>query len=142
MNLFNRKHDDADEFTYVKTYGIIRKGAQFPPQDSIERLAKYKRAKKWFDGKQRDVYERATAILKDSPFSSQLEKLYIAINLADILVTKPADLLVGEPVRFESGKADDSEEQRALNRYVEENDVNQLIHESATANGYRGDAWF
>lgn len=74
MNLFNRKHDDADEFTYVKTYGIIRKGAQFPPQDSIERLAKYKRAKKWFDGKQRDVYERATAILKDSPFSSQARK--------------------------------------------------------------------
>ncbi|MED2978795.1 phage portal protein [Bacillus swezeyi] len=142
MNLFKRKHDEADEFTYVKTYGIIRKGAQFPPQDSVERLAKYKRAKKWFDGKQRDVYERATAILKDSPFSSQLEKLYIAVNLADILVTKPADLLVGEPVRFESGKSDDSKEQKALNRYVEENDINQLLHESATANGYRGDAWF
>ncbi len=144
MGFFNllKKHDQpSDEYTVRKTYSIIREGAQFPPDDSIKRLAKYKRMRKLFEGNHRDVYERATDILKDSPQAKQLEKLYIAINLADILVTKPADLLVGEPVHFESGLDDTSEEQKALNRYVEENDLNQLLHESAMSNGYRGDAW-
>ncbi|ODB76064.1 phage portal protein [Bacillus velezensis] len=144
MGFFNllKKHDQpSDEYTVKKTYSIIRQGAQFPPDDSIERLAKYKRMRKLFEGKHRDVYERATDILKDSPQSKQLEKLYIAVNLADILVTKPADMLVGEPVHFESGLDDTSKEQTALNRYVEENDLNQLLHESAMSNGYRGDAW-
>jgi hypothetical protein len=54
---------------------------------------------------------------------------------------KPADLLVGEPPSFESGLPDNSEEQKAVNRYVEENDLVKLIHESAVGNGYRGDAW-
>ncbi|AEB25381.1 MULTISPECIES: phage portal protein [Bacillus amyloliquefaciens group] len=142
LGWFKHRDHAPDEGLHIKTYGIIREGAQFPPADSIERLAKYKRAKKFFEGRQRDVYERATQILKTSPQADQLEKLYIAINLADILVTKPADLLVGEPVRFETGKPDTSKEQRALNKYVEENDINQLIHESAISSGYRGDAWF
>ncbi|MEG7333232.1 phage portal protein [Bacillus sp. 0102A] len=141
FNVFKQHDQPSDEYTVKKTYSIIREGAQFPPDDSIERLAKYKRMRKLFEGRHRDVYERATDILKDSPHSKQLEKLYIAINLADILVTKPADLLVGEPVHFESGLSDTSKEQKALNRYVEENDLNQLLHESAMSNGYRGDAW-
>ncbi|MGN7387733.1 phage portal protein [Sporosarcina sp. SAFN-015] len=116
-------------------------GGQYPPQADIERLAKYERMRKLFEGKQLEVYERATEVLKDSPHEPQLRKLYIAVNLADILATKPADLLVGDAPNYESGKDDASPEQKALNSYVEENDLNQLIHESATANGYRGDAW-
>lgn len=141
-DLFKHRNHEPDDGSHTKTYSIIRPGAQFPPADSIERLAKYRRMKKLFEGRHRDVYERATDILKDSPQAEQLKKLYIAVNLADILTTKPADLLVGEPVQFESGLPDDSEEQKALNRYVEENDINQLLHESATANGFRGDSWF
>lgn len=120
---------------------LFKAGAQFPPQDSIERLSRYERMRKLFEGNPLEVYERATEILKDSPHADQLKKLYIAVNLADILATKPADLLVGEPPNYESGEDDASPEQVALNQYVEENDLNQLIHESATANGYRGDAW-
>jgi hypothetical protein len=120
---------------------LFEPGGYFPPEDSIERLAKYKRMKKLFDGKHAEVYERAAKVLKDSPHAKQLENLYIAVNLADILVTKPADLLVGEPPSYESGKPDSSEEQKAINRYVEENDLNQLIHESAVGAGIRGDSW-
>jgi hypothetical protein len=120
---------------------LFEPGRYFPPEDSIERLAKYKRMKKLFDGKHIEVYERASKVLKDSPHAKQLENLYIAVNLADILVTKPADLLVGEPPSYESGKPDSSEEQKAINRYVEENDLNQLIHESAIGAGIRGDSW-
>jgi hypothetical protein len=113
----------------------------FPPEDHIERLAKYKRMKKLFDGKHAEVYERASKVLKDSPHADQLKNLYIAVNIADILVTKAADLLVGEPPIYESGFPDDSDQQKAINRYVEENDLNQLIHESAIGGGIRGDSW-
>jgi hypothetical protein len=88
------------------------------------------------------VYQRASDILKDTPHASQLQTLYIAVNLADVLLTKPADLLVGEPPLYETGKPDDSIEQQRLTSIVEENDLNQLIHESTIANGYRGDSWY
>jgi hypothetical protein len=120
---------------------LFTKGAQFPPADSIERLARQERMRKLFDGKHIEVYERATEVLKDSPHAPQLKKLYIAVNLADIVTTKPADLLVGEPPAYESGMPDASAEQVAVNSYVEENDLNQLIHESAIGAGFRGDSW-
>lgn len=97
--------------------------------------------KKLYDGKQHELYERATALLKDTPHAAQIEKLYIAVNIADIIATKAADLLVGEPPVFSSGLEDDSPQQVAISSYVEENDLTQLIHESAIANGYRGDSW-
>lgn len=120
---------------------LFQTGAQFPPESSMERLAKYERMRKLFEGKQYEVYERATEILRDSPHADQLKKLYIAVNLADIVTTKPADLLVSEPPAYESGKPDTSAEQKALNSYVEENDLNQLLHESCIGGGFRGDSW-
>lgn len=120
---------------------LFEKGKQFPPTEDFERLAKDIRMRKLFEGKQAEVYERASVILKDSPHAAQLQKLYIAVNLADILVTKPADLLVGDSPSYETGKPDDSPEQQAINSYVEENDLNVLIHESCVSNGYRGDSW-
>ncbi|MDH5159830.1 phage portal protein [Heyndrickxia oleronia] len=120
---------------------LFEKGKQFPPDGHVERLAKDEHMRKLFEGRQIEVYERATQILKDSPQAPQLKKLYIAVNLADILVTKPADLLVGDSPTYESGKPDDSPEQKAINQYVEENDLNVLIHENCIGNGYRGDGW-
>ncbi|NYV67572.1 phage portal protein [Bacillus sp. Gen3] len=120
---------------------LFEKGKQFPPDGHVERLAKDERMRKLFEGRQIEVYERATQVLKDSPQAPQLKKLYIAVNLADILVTKPADLLVGDSPAYESGKPDDSPEQKAINQYVEENDLNVLIHENCIGNGYRGDGW-
>jgi hypothetical protein len=134
--------EKLSEVTATYTFNAFQPGKQFPPDNHRERISKYKRLKKLFQGKQFEVYDRATQLLKDSPFAKQLEQLYIAVNLADILVTKPADLLVGEPPSFESGLPDDSEQQKAISRYVEENDLVKLIHESCIGNGYRGDAWF
>jgi hypothetical protein len=133
----DKLHDNSAVFTY----NSFRPGEQFPPVADRERISKYKRLKKIFKGRQIEVYERASQILKDTPHAAQLNQLYIAVNLADILVTKPADLLVGEPPSFESGLPDNSPEQTALNEYVEENDLVKLVHESAIGNGYRGDAW-
>lgn len=139
----NSKGDIEKRSEHVVTYTdrLIKPGAQFPPTSERERISKYKRLKKTFKGRQAEVYERATELLKDTPHAPQLRKLYIAVNLADIIVTKPADLLVGEPPSFESGLPDDSDQQKAINSYVEENDVVKLVHESAIGNGYRGDSW-
>ncbi|MEW9697956.1 phage portal protein [Paenibacillus sp. SI8] len=116
-------------------------GAQYPPYNDIERLAKYERGRAFFDGKQAEMFDRASELLKGTPFSAQIQKLFIAVNIMDALITKPADLMVGEPPTYESGNPDDTEEQRALNRIVEENDITQLIHEIVIGSGIRGDAW-
>lgn len=120
---------------------LFETGKQFPPEDSIQRLAKYSRMRKFFKGQQWEVYDRARLLLKDSPQKPQLDVLYIAINLPYILTLKPADLLVGDAPIYEAGKPDSSKEQVTLNKYVEENDLNTLIYESATSNGYRGDSF-
>ena len=144
LNRIGRKSDAElnETGTVTYTYDAFRAGEQFPPANAIERISKYRRMKKLYDGKQAEIYERATALLKDTPHAAQLEKLYIAVNIADIITTKPADLLVGEPPIFDSGLADDTPQQVAINSYVEENDLVKLVHESSLANGYRGDAWF
>lgn len=136
-----RKLEKFNETNAQYTYNSFQMGEQFPPPNSRERLSKYKRMKKLFAGKQVEVYKRATELLKESKQAIQLKKLYIATNIADPIVTKPADLLVGEPPSFESGLPDTSEQQKAITSYVEENDIVKLIHESAIGNGYRGDAW-
>lgn len=94
-----------------------------------------------FDGKQAEIYERASELLKDTPAAPQLAKLFIAVNLIDTLTVKPADLLVGTGFNVESGLPDDSIEQKRLNSIIEENDIRQLTHELVIGAGIRGDAW-
>lgn len=122
---------------------LFEVGKQFPPEEDIERLAKYKRGRKIFENKLWEVYDRAIDVLdkNNSKHAKYLEQLYISIGLMDILCTKPADLLVGDPPRFESGKSDSSPQQRSINSIVEENDLVKQIHEMTVGNGYRGDAF-
>lgn len=143
FNIFKRRDEDLEEtgsITY--TYDAFKPGEQYPPNNAIERIAKYRRMKKLFDGKQAELYERATALLKGTPHAAQLQQLYIAVNIADVIVTKVPDLLVGEAPIFDSGIGDATPQQEAINGYVEENDLVKMTHESALANGYRGDSWF
>lgn len=120
---------------------LFAEGAAFPPARDIPRLARYKRGKAVFDGRHPEIYDRASALLKDTPHAAQLKTLFIAVNLMDVLLTKPADLMVGDPPTFDSGKPDDTAEQSALNRIVEENDITQLIHEAVIGAGIRGDSF-
>ncbi|AWB46966.1 portal protein [Paenibacillus sp. CAA11] len=59
----------------------------------------------------------------------------------DILLTKPADLLTGEPPTFEAGTGPGTREQERLDSIVEENDITQMMHELVIGGGYRGDSW-
>lgn len=120
---------------------LFYEGAQYPPEDSIERLSKYYRGKAIFDGKQAEIYERATGLLKGTPQEAQLNNLFIAVNIADVLITKPADLIIGEPPTYESGNSGDDNAQQRLLSIIEENNLNQTIHEIVIGGGYRGDSW-
>lgn len=120
---------------------LFTTGAPYPPTADIARLARYKRGIAVFDGRHPELYERASALLKDTPHASQLRTLFIAVNLMDVLLTKPADLMVGDPPTFESGKSDDTPEQEALRRLVEKNDLARLIHETVIGAGIRGDSF-
>jgi hypothetical protein len=120
---------------------LFTEGAQYPPAADIERLSKYHRGKTIFNGKQAEIYDRAAELLRGTPHEPQLNTLFIAVNLIDVLLTKPADLMVAEPPTFESGKPGDSAEQARLNSIVEENDLLQTIHEVVIGAGYRGDSF-
>lgn len=120
---------------------LFKTGEQYPPERDIPRLARYKRGRVIFDGRHPEIYERASSLLKDTPHAAQLETLFIAVNLMDILLTKPADLLTGEPPTYESGKGPGSREQERLDSIVEENDLTQMTHELVIGGGYRGDSF-
>lgn len=120
---------------------FLKAGDQFPPQRDIKRLLKYMRMERIYDGDVKGIYDRAVTLMQGTPHVHQLDKLYIAINLIDVLNSKPADLLVGEGITIESKYDDESPEQRALNRIVRENDTNSLIYEAVIGAGIRGDAW-
>lgn len=120
---------------------LFAPGEVYPPPSHIPRLARYKRGRTIFDGKHAEIYDRATSLLKDTPHAAQLKTLFIAVNLMDILLTKPADLLTGEPPTFESGRGPGSREQSALDSIVEENDITQMTHELVIGGGYRGDSF-
>lgn len=120
---------------------LFEVGKQFPDEMSIERLAKYIRGRSYFDGKQPELIERATDVLKDTPHAPKLKKLYIGVNIIDALTTKPADMMFGEPPSYLSGKDDSSPEQEAIDRIVEKNGLNKLGWEVIVGAGIRGDSW-
>ena len=119
------------------------KGTQFPHPNDIGRIAEYMYNEQVFDGKHGETYDRIASLLRETgnPQQSQLEKLYIAINLAQILCLKPADLMFGEPPIYSTDKPDADPAQVGLQRVVLENDLTTTGHSFVTALGYRGDGW-
>jgi Phage portal protein, SPP1 Gp6-like len=116
-------------------------GKQFPDDGSLKRLSRYIRGKYYFEGRQAELMDRATSILKDTPHAKYLNQLYIAVNLVSALTTKPADLMFGEPPSFLSGREDNTEEQKRLEHFVEENDLNAVGFNMVVGGGIRGDSW-
>jgi hypothetical protein len=122
---------------------LFRSGGVYPSSDPavLQRLAKYERGKKFFEGRQAELYQRAAEVLKDGPHAKYMSSLYIAVNLQDILLTKPADLMFGEGPIYDVSKPDESETKKALNEIIERNRLNKMGHELVIGGGYRGDSW-
>jgi len=121
----------------------FQEGGIYPSENEevLRRIAKYKRGKMYFQGKQEELFERASEVLKGTKHEPYLKTLYIACNLQDILLTKPADLMFGEPPIYDLSQPDDSPTKQTLNEIVKRNRLNKLGHELVVAGGYRGDSW-
>ena len=117
---------------------MFYKGASFPPEEHQNRLRRYAENKKLFLGEHYDVFKRVQNRLS----GSQKELVYLSVNLAGIIVKKSADFLFGDSPIYTAGKEDDSEEQKAIERYVKNNHLNIKNYQSALGNGYRGDSFY
>ncbi|UBK83414.1 phage portal protein (plasmid) [Clostridium perfringens] len=111
-------------------------GGYFPPTKHYKRIRKYKDNKKIFEGHQDLVF-------KDNMIKGDRAKelLYISVNLASIICKKSADFLFGETVQILAGKGEESPEQDAFNKFVEQNHLNILLYENAITNSYCGDTF-
>ncbi|MGA4501506.1 phage portal protein [Bacillus bombysepticus] len=142
MDIFKRKrHDETNEYEYKPNDTLFEVGKVFPPTEDLERLARYEKGRRLYEGKFKDLPQRAQLLLKDTPHAGRLKSLYLAVNLLDIIVHKPADLMFNEDPTFESGKDAKSIEQIRLTSIVEENDFNALGQEIVVGAGIRGDSF-
>lgn len=107
----------------------------FPCPEHRERIDKYRRNKKIFKGQNFEVFKD----FKGSKYQQDL--LYVSVNIAGIICKKSADFLFGEEVQVKAGNGDSTPEQKAFDRFVQDNDLNILTYESALANAYRGDSF-
>lgn len=110
----------------------------WPPKQHSERIQRYRDNKNLFKGFHYDVFQRQRKHL--SQHHSNL--LYISANLPALICKKSADFLFGEPVVLNAGAEDNSNEQKALERFQNENDMNILNYESSLGCAYRGDSFF
>ena len=125
-------------------------GMTYPHPDHKERIERYRQNRKLFLG---DASIKLTESTRETAFdildkyhdtltTSQRRTLRISTNLAGIICKKSADFLFGETPVFSAGLQDDSPEQKALERWVQENDLNIVNYESALSNAYRGDSFY
>lgn len=115
---------------------LFQIGEYFPPTEHQERIERYLKNKKIFRGEHHLFFNSETL-----PEHRQ-QLVFIASNLPGIIAKKSADFLFGETPVFSAGRDDDSNEQKAIERFVDDNDLNITNYESALSNAYRGDSFY
>jgi Phage portal protein, SPP1 Gp6-like len=123
---------------YPSPVSLFQIGEFYPHPLHIDRIKRYRKNRKLFLGNHYDVFEKNVAKLT----GRQANLVYVTANLAGIICKKSADFLFGESPVYSAGKDDDSNEQKAIERIVADNDLNITLYESALANAYRGDSFF
>jgi hypothetical protein len=117
---------------------LFEVGEVYPPASHIDRIERYKENKKIFKGEHFDVLKKHYPELNER----YRHTLYTAVNFPSIIAKKSSDFLFGESVQVSAGKEDDSPEQKAIDRFVDTNDLNIVNYESALSNAYRGDSFY
>ena len=113
-------------------------GEFYPPAYHAERIERYKNNKKLFKGEFLDVFKKMDPAMQNRFRDTH----YLSVNLASIVAKKSADFLFGETPTVSAGREDNSPEQKALDRFINENDLNIINYESALSNAYRGDSFY
>lgn len=114
-------------------------GEYYPHPSHRKRIQRYKDNKKLFLGFHYDVFDK---IQKRLSSAKHRELVYVSANLPGIICKKSADFLFGENPHFSAGKKDDSNEQKALERIIEDNELHITNYESSLGNAYRGDSFY
>lgn len=113
---------------------MFKRGEYFPSDDHIKRIDRYNKNLNLFKG---DHYK---AFLENMVGKSK-ETLYLSINLPSIICKKSADFLFGDEFKVYSGNGDNTPEQKAFDRFYNDNNLNILTYESALSNAYMGDSF-
>ncbi|MEN2464918.1 phage portal protein [Ornithinibacillus sp. JPR2-1] len=117
---------------------LFQIGQYYPHPDHAERIQRYRDNKKLFKGFHYDVFQKKRNHLS----KDQKNLLYITANLPALICKKSADFLFGEPASFDAGVQENSNEQKALERFGSQNNMNITNYESALGNAFRGDAFY
>jgi hypothetical protein len=115
---------------------LFKIGEYFPPEEHQDRIERYRKNKQIFKGRHALIFNN------EALTGQQQQAVFIASNLPGTIAKKSADFLFGETPVFSAGKDDQSEEQKAIERLVEENDLNITNYESSLSNAYRGDSFY
>jgi hypothetical protein len=122
----------------VNHLNLFKPGEYYPPVGHEERIERYRKNKLIFEGKHSIAFDD----LIDQVTDNQTNLIYISVNLPKLICNKSADFLFGETPTFSAGKNDDSSEQLAIERLVDDNHLNITNYESAVGNSYRGDSFY
>lgn len=117
---------------FLENEELFQSGGIFPPISHQPRIERYRYNKKLFKGEHLEQHKT----LQNYNYST-----YLAVALPSLIVKKSADFLFGESVKVLSGKGESSNEQKALDRFMEDNHMNILLYESALSNAYCGDSF-
>lgn len=122
----------------VTRLGFFKKGDYYPPIEQEDRIFRYQKNKPIVKGDHYKIFNQ----YKDKLNDRQEHVVYISTNLPNLICKKSADFLFGETPTYSAGKSENSEEQKAIERFVKENDLNIVNYESALGNAYRGDSFY
>lgn len=118
-----------------ETRVMFQVGEVFPPQAQLERVKRCRENKVLFKGIHSEFFH-------NKHFPNHInESLYISVNLASLICKKSSDFLFGEEIQVVAGIGDDTNEQKALDRIIEQNHLGILLYESAITNAYAGDSF-
>lgn len=118
--------------------GLFGVGEIYPPYTHLDRIKKYRTNRELFKGNHFEAIKDP----QNRIGGDRKELLYLSVNLPGVICKKSADLLFGEKPTYSAGKADDAKEQTALEKLVDDNDLNHLNYKSALGNAYRGDSFY
>jgi Phage portal protein, SPP1 Gp6-like len=111
---------------------LFVKGEYFPLTDHEMRIQKYRRNEKLAKGEHEEVF----------PESAEKNEAYLSANFSGLIVRKSSDFLFGEIPTISSGKESQSPEQKALDRFTEENKMHRLNYQQALIAATNGDAFY
>lgn len=120
----------------VMKHNMFSIGNLYPPEKHYQRIKGYRENKKIFKGHHHEVFGKYS-IGNDRA----KELLYISVNLAGIICKKSADFLFGEELKILAGKGENTPEQKAFNKLVEDNHLNIMLYENSLSNAYAGDSF-